>query len=109
MMKSTKRLHAPEPQTEQLVAEPSFDSQTPACTRPSRKTYRRNTSTTSQVSRQKSCKKLTKARSIATKTLKNVLYSSFDYRSTNKLGFSSHKEYSAVPRTEKRPRKTTSK
>jgi hypothetical protein len=49
MIKSTKRLHHPKPQSEQLVPESSSDSKTPSNSKNPGKAYKRNSSTLSDL------------------------------------------------------------
>lgn len=109
MMKSTRRLHDPEPQKDQLVADTTFELYTPSSRRTRRRAYRRNTAVGSKINRETSTSRIQKARSITTKTLNNLLYASFDYRKNRKPICSGNKEYEPVSKTEKRQKRTNSK
>lgn len=56
MMKSTKKLIVPEPQIDPIIAELTFDSETPHAPKKAGKVYKSNTKNSAKSNRRASCK-----------------------------------------------------
>ena len=79
MIRSTKRLHHhPEPQSEQLVSDSSFDSRTPRHSNNPGKAYKRNSSTLSDLKSKKSVSRITKPYRNVAINMNDLMYNSFD-------------------------------